>query len=236
MNEQWIRADRILTAWSDIDWRADFTAHPLLEPEFLVRDSRLRRFLQMTHQRISDDERSYHREAARLVRPLTGASGEIPPCADDVLIVISGLGTTNTVTSVVVGPGTHSAGGAPKRLSDTSCAFATAGSDALWFGDGDTAANGVDDQIVSLGLDGNEVQRERSCRSANAQTTVGKAIGHQVYGMGGSRSQDDLMCLRGVEVKLNFFPCPFIGVRCFLAEGMNAPVDVRIVATVIIHN
>lgn len=87
MNEQWIRADRIAASWRDIRWDADFTAHPLLDPEFLERPSRLRRFLQHTYQRILTDEAAYQREAARLVRPLRGTAGEIPPCADDVAIV-----------------------------------------------------------------------------------------------------------------------------------------------------
>jgi len=87
MNEQWIRADSIERAWKDIDWHADFTAHPLLDPGFLFRESRLRRFLQLTYQRICEDDRAYHREAARLVRPFQGSDQEIPPCADDVLIV-----------------------------------------------------------------------------------------------------------------------------------------------------
>jgi hypothetical protein len=92
MNEQWIRADRIVDAWGDIDWQADFSAHPLLDPTFLDRRSRLRRFLRLTHERILADDAAYHREAARLVRPLTGAAGEFPPCADDVAIVTEFLG------------------------------------------------------------------------------------------------------------------------------------------------
>ncbi len=87
MNEQWIRADRILSTWEDIRWDVDFAAHPLLDPAFLERPSRLRRFLQLTCQRIASDAAAYHREAARLVRPLRGTAGEIPPCEDDVYIV-----------------------------------------------------------------------------------------------------------------------------------------------------
>ncbi len=87
MNEQWIRADRIVAPWDAVSWNADFTAHPLLDPDFLGRPSRLRRFLQLTYQRILADESAYQREAARLVRPLREAPSEIPPCADDVAIV-----------------------------------------------------------------------------------------------------------------------------------------------------
>jgi len=87
MNEQWIRADRILASWQDICWDVDYTAHPLLDPTFLARPSRLRRFLQLTYARIREDEDAYWREAARLVRPLRAGAAEIPPCADDVLIV-----------------------------------------------------------------------------------------------------------------------------------------------------
>ena len=87
MNEQWIRADRIMNTGQDIRWEVDHTAHPLLDPAFLDRPSRLRRFLEMTRDRIQDNDAAYQREAARLVRPLRGVPGEIPPCHDDVLIV-----------------------------------------------------------------------------------------------------------------------------------------------------
>jgi hypothetical protein len=92
MNEQWIRADRIFDTWQDICWDVDYTAHPLLDPQFLSRPSRLRRFLQLTYERVAADEGAYHREAARLVRPLRGGTTELPPCADDVLIVAEFLG------------------------------------------------------------------------------------------------------------------------------------------------
>ncbi len=92
MNEQWIRADRILDSWQTIRWDVDYTAHPLLDPDFLSRPSRLRRFLNLTYDRIREDEAAYHREAARLVRPLRAGATEIPPCADDVLIVAEFLG------------------------------------------------------------------------------------------------------------------------------------------------
>ena len=92
MNEQWIRADRIMNAWSDIDWNADLTAHPLLDSAFLDRSSRRRRFLELTYDRICENESTYHREAARLVRPLGTSGSEIPPCGDDVFIVAEFLG------------------------------------------------------------------------------------------------------------------------------------------------
>jgi hypothetical protein len=87
MNERWIQADKIVSTWDDIRWDADFSAHPLLDPRFLDRSSRLRRFLQLTHERIDADQAAYHREAARMVRPLRDAPGEIPPCDDDVFLV-----------------------------------------------------------------------------------------------------------------------------------------------------
>jgi hypothetical protein len=87
MNEQWIRADRIVNDWSNVNWDVDVTAHPLLAPDFLQRPSRMRRFLQFTLDRINEDDDAYYREAARLVRPLRGSRGELPPCADDAYIV-----------------------------------------------------------------------------------------------------------------------------------------------------
>ena len=87
MNEQWIRSESIMSGWDDVRWDVDFSAHPLLDPVFLDQPSRLQRFLQLTYERITTDTAAYHREAARLVRPLRGAAGEIPPCDDDVFIV-----------------------------------------------------------------------------------------------------------------------------------------------------
>lgn len=87
MNEQWVRADQIVDTWDDVRWEVDYTAHPLLDPDFLQRPSRERRFLQLTRDRVLEDESVYQREAARLVRPMRHTPDELPPCADDVRIV-----------------------------------------------------------------------------------------------------------------------------------------------------
>jgi hypothetical protein len=81
----------------------DFSAHPLLHPGFLESPSRIRRFLQLTHERIQRDETAYHREAARLVRPLRQAHGEIPPGPDDVLIVAEFLGEADVYLQSTIG-------------------------------------------------------------------------------------------------------------------------------------
>jgi hypothetical protein len=87
MNEQWVRADQLTDTWSEVDWEVDVSTHPLLDPDFLRQPSRMRRFLQLTHERILENEAAYHREAARLVRPLRHTPDALPPCADDVLVV-----------------------------------------------------------------------------------------------------------------------------------------------------
>jgi len=87
MNEQWIRADRIVNDWSNVNWDVDISAHPLLSPAILEHPSRLLRFLQLTNDRIGENLDAYRREAARLVRPLRGGRGELPPCDDDIHIV-----------------------------------------------------------------------------------------------------------------------------------------------------
>jgi len=122
MNEQWIRVDRIVSDWSDLDWTADFTAHPLLDPEFLARPSRLRRFLQLTHERILGDETAYHREAARLVRPLGATGAQIPPCRDDVLIVAEFLAEADVYLQSTIHLLPEPAGRAVEPLAEvTAC-------------------------------------------------------------------------------------------------------------------
>jgi hypothetical protein len=103
MNEQWIRADRIFRGWHDITWDVDVSAHPLLDPEFMQRPSRTRRFVQLTHERILGDEAAYQREAARLVRPLRDTSDTLPPCADDVQIVSEFLNEADVYLQSAIG-------------------------------------------------------------------------------------------------------------------------------------
>lgn len=44
------------------------------------------------------------------------------------------------------------------------------------------------------------------------------------------------MGLGGIKVLAYFLPGLFINVRCFLGKGMNPPMDIGIVPTVIVHN
>ncbi len=87
MHNPWVTPDRILPQNGAIDWAVDYTAHPFLDPTMPDRASRLRRFTQLTWERIRDDDAIYRREAARLLRPLRGVPGEIQPCHDDIVII-----------------------------------------------------------------------------------------------------------------------------------------------------
>ena len=61
-------------------------------------------------------------------------------------------------------------------------------------------------------------------------------MGHQVYGMGGARSKNNLMGLGDIEVLLNLFSRLFILVRSFLGQCMYPSMNIGIVVTIIIYN
>lgn len=68
----------------DIVWDVDYTCHPYLDPSLWDAPSRLYRWTEFTWERIRDDDRAYHRESARLVRPLRDANNQAPPSLADV--------------------------------------------------------------------------------------------------------------------------------------------------------
>lgn len=68
----------------EIVWKVDYTSHPYLDPSLWETSSRLRRWTEYTWERIRDDDAAYHRESARLVRPLLDAHDQAPPSAGDV--------------------------------------------------------------------------------------------------------------------------------------------------------
>jgi hypothetical protein len=69
MHESWVEADRLREEHGDDIWAVDYTAHPLLDPTFGERPSRLLRFIQLTYARIRDDDRAYCHEMSRLLQP-----------------------------------------------------------------------------------------------------------------------------------------------------------------------
>jgi hypothetical protein len=70
MSEPWVEAEKLREEHGDDIWAVDFTAHPLLDPGFPERPSRLLRFIELTWERIRADDRAYCHEMARLLQPL----------------------------------------------------------------------------------------------------------------------------------------------------------------------
>lgn len=71
----------------EICWEADYTAHPYLDPSLWDRGSRLCLWTEYTWERIRNDDDAYHRETARLLRPLWPGDHEEAPGAADVELV-----------------------------------------------------------------------------------------------------------------------------------------------------
>jgi hypothetical protein len=78
-----IRPERRPGRATSLDWQVDYSAHPMLDPEFTARPTRNRRFIELSYERIRDDD-AYCREAARLLRPLQEAPGAREGCQADV--------------------------------------------------------------------------------------------------------------------------------------------------------
>ncbi|MFO7653999.1 MAG: hypothetical protein R6X25_09285 [Candidatus Krumholzibacteriia bacterium] len=84
MQQSWISGEKLRPANGRIDWSVDYGAHPMLDPDFTSRPSRLLRFAQMSYERILDDDLSYCRETARLLRPLHHLPGASEACPGDI--------------------------------------------------------------------------------------------------------------------------------------------------------
>ena len=52
MNEQWVDASKVQHAKGVDIWDVDHSAHPLLDPEFLQKDSRQLRLIREAHGRV----------------------------------------------------------------------------------------------------------------------------------------------------------------------------------------
>lgn len=72
------------TSPRDIQWDVDYTSHPYLNPSVWDASSRLGRWTEYTWDRIRNDDEAYHRESARLMRPLRDPDDQAPPSAADV--------------------------------------------------------------------------------------------------------------------------------------------------------
>lgn len=70
MYQSWVDASRINRDKSRDIWAVDFTAHPLLDPEFPNKRSRLLQLTRLTYRRIVSDDLAYRQELWRLFNPL----------------------------------------------------------------------------------------------------------------------------------------------------------------------
>lgn len=70
MYQSWVDAARISRDKSRDIWAVDFTAHPLLDPEFPNKRSRLLQLTRLTYRRILRDDQAYRHELSRLFAPL----------------------------------------------------------------------------------------------------------------------------------------------------------------------
>jgi hypothetical protein len=70
MYQSWVDASRINRGKDRDIWAVDFTAHPLLDPDFPRKRSRLLHLTRLTYRRIIRDDEAYRRELSRLFNPL----------------------------------------------------------------------------------------------------------------------------------------------------------------------
>ncbi len=87
MEGRWVAAESFLPPQGGIVWDVDYTGHPYLDPSWPERNTRLRRFTELTWERVRDDDEAYRREAARLLRPVRGTDSEVPPCQADIAVI-----------------------------------------------------------------------------------------------------------------------------------------------------
>ncbi len=69
MYERWVDATHLSTRDDGDPWAVDYTAHPLLDPTFTQRPSRVGRFFHEMSRRIEHDDEAYRDEINRLLNP-----------------------------------------------------------------------------------------------------------------------------------------------------------------------
>ncbi len=78
MYQSWVDATKIRNGSDKEIWAVDFTAHPLLDPEFGVKGSRLLYLTRLGFRRIIRDDEVYRSELARVFFPQIHDQDEIP--------------------------------------------------------------------------------------------------------------------------------------------------------------
>ena len=77
MNRRWVDASNLETRNAGGDpWAVDYAAHPLLDPRFVNRRTRLGRFFQQMYIRIRDDDEAYRDEIRRMLNPQLRDEGD----------------------------------------------------------------------------------------------------------------------------------------------------------------
>ena len=69
MNQSWVNPHRIKNGPKEDIWEVDYTAHPLLDPEFAAKGSRLLYLTRLNFRRMVRDESVYQQELARIFLP-----------------------------------------------------------------------------------------------------------------------------------------------------------------------
>ena len=69
MYQSWVEATRISNGMKEDIWAVDYTAHPLLDPEFANKGSRLLYLTRLNFRRIVRDDSVYRQELARIFHP-----------------------------------------------------------------------------------------------------------------------------------------------------------------------
>ena len=69
MYQRWVDATRIRNGFAEDIWAVDYTAHPLLDPDFATKGSRLLYLTRLNFRRIIRDDEVYRQELARIFHP-----------------------------------------------------------------------------------------------------------------------------------------------------------------------
>ncbi|MEN8007207.1 MAG: hypothetical protein ABFS42_09340 [Candidatus Krumholzibacteriota bacterium] len=82
MYQSWVDATRIRQGTDEDIWAVDYTAHPLLDPDFATKGSRLLYLTRLNFRRIVRDEEVYQQELARIFHPQATDPANGPSLAD----------------------------------------------------------------------------------------------------------------------------------------------------------
>jgi hypothetical protein len=76
MYQLWVEAEHLRDHNSQGDpWCVDYSAHPLLDPRFIQRHTRVGRFFRLMYNRIKDNDAAYREEFGRMMRPIDTMPG-----------------------------------------------------------------------------------------------------------------------------------------------------------------